>query len=72
MLYVYHTLQSALTGAFCSFIFMIWLCVKAQLATVSGEVHYETKPVSVEGCDYQYVLPEVTLANATLTATEPA
>ncbi|KRG01432.1 sodium-coupled monocarboxylate transporter 1 isoform X3 [Drosophila mojavensis] len=64
--------KSALTGALCSFVFMSWLCINAQLAALSGELHYEMKPVSVDGCTYEYDAPGVTFANATLTATEPA
>ncbi|KAM8705530.1 hypothetical protein ACLKA7_009912 [Drosophila subpalustris] len=62
--------KSALVGAFCSFVFMTWLCLNAQMAINSGELHYETKPTSVEGCQYHFELPPVTPANATIT--EPA
>ncbi|XP_064554486.1 putative sodium-dependent multivitamin transporter isoform X4 [Drosophila montana] len=64
--------KSALSGALCSFTFMTWLCINAQLASNSGELHHESKPVSIEGCDYQYDLPLMTPRNATVTATEPA
>ncbi|KAH8310912.1 hypothetical protein KR044_003467 [Drosophila immigrans] len=58
--------KSALFGCFCSFVFMAWLCLNAQMAMNSGELHYETKPTSIEGCDYQFAQPLVTPANATL------
>lgn len=42
----------------------------AQMAMNEGEIRYETKPVSIEGCQYEYELPQFTQANATATATE--
>lgn len=58
--------QSALFGVVCTFIFTIWLFFNAQMAMDSGEIHYETKPVSIEGCQYEYELPQFTpLANGT-------
>lgn len=62
--------QSALVGVFSSFIFMTWLCVKAQLAINEGEIHYESKPVSVKGCKYDFELPQFTPTNATAIASE--
>lgn len=39
------------------------------MAMDSGEIHYETKPVSIEGCQYEYELPQFTpLANGTTEA----
>ncbi|XP_032593225.1 sodium-coupled monocarboxylate transporter 1 isoform X2 [Drosophila grimshawi] len=64
--------KSALAGAFCSFLFMTWVCVNAQLALNSGELHFESKPVSTEGCDYEFERPLITPANATFIATEPS
>ncbi|XP_017129024.1 sodium-coupled monocarboxylate transporter 1-like isoform X4 [Drosophila elegans] len=58
--------KSAIVGSLCSFFFMGWLCISAQLAINSGEMHFESKPVSVEGCDYEFELPLVTPANATI------
>lgn len=62
--------QSAHFGVICSFIFTTWLFFNAQLAMDSGEIHYEPKPVSIEGCQYEYELPQFTpLVNGTTEAT---
>ena len=37
---------------------MAWICTKAQLAIASGEMHFETKPLHTEGCDYHFVSSE--------------
>ncbi|KAH8247182.1 hypothetical protein KR032_012464, partial [Drosophila birchii] len=49
--------RSAIVGSLCSFFFMGWLCLSAQLAINSGEIQFESKPVSVEGCDYEFEHP---------------
>ncbi|KAH8340859.1 hypothetical protein KR059_008350, partial [Drosophila kikkawai] len=49
--------KSAIVGSLCSFFFMGWLCLSAQLAINSGEIQFESKPVSVEGCDYEFEHP---------------
>ncbi|KAH8417108.1 hypothetical protein KR222_003258 [Zaprionus bogoriensis] len=61
--------NSALFGVSCSIIFIAWLCLTAQVAINSGEIQYEGKPVTTEGCQYEFEKPEFTLANAT--ETEP-
>ncbi|KMZ05986.1 sodium-coupled monocarboxylate transporter 1 isoform X2 [Drosophila simulans] len=62
--------KSAIVGSLCSFFFMGWLCLSAQLAINSGEMQFESKPVSVEGCDYEFDRDLVTPANATIPLTE--
>ncbi|XP_017079737.2 sodium-coupled monocarboxylate transporter 1 isoform X2 [Drosophila eugracilis] len=57
--------KSAMVGSICSFFFMSWLCISAQLAINSGEMKFEAKPVSVEGCDYEFERDLVTTANVT-------
>ncbi|XP_070135189.1 sodium-coupled monocarboxylate transporter 1-like [Drosophila bipectinata] len=64
--------KSAIAGSILSFIFMAWLSFSAQLAINSGEINHETKPVSIEGCDYEFELPPVSPANATLLEAGPA
>jgi len=49
---------------------MGWLCLSAQLAINSGEMQFESKPVSVEGCDYEFDRDLVTPANVTIPLTE--
>ncbi|XP_016988406.1 uncharacterized protein LOC108050986 [Drosophila rhopaloa] len=49
---------------------MSWLSISAQLAINSGELQFESKPVSVEGCDYEFERPLVTPANATISMAE--
>jgi solute carrier family 5 (sodium-coupled monocarboxylate transporter), member 8/12 len=35
--------------------FMTWLCLRAQQAISTGELKFETKPVSTSGCTYHFV-----------------
>lgn len=51
---------------------MGWLSISAQIAINSGEIHPEEKPVSVEGCDYEFDRSLLTSANATLYSGESA
>ncbi|KAH8295080.1 hypothetical protein KR018_006880 [Drosophila ironensis] len=64
--------KSAMVGSIGSFLFMGWLCLTAQLAINSGEMHFEGKPVSIEGCDYEFERPLATPANATIPSIESA
>jgi len=51
---------------------MGWLCLSAQLAINSGEITFEAKPVSVEGCDYEFDRDILSPANTTIPITESA
>ncbi|EDW98684.2 sodium-coupled monocarboxylate transporter 1 isoform X2 [Drosophila yakuba] len=64
--------KSAITGSIFAFIFMGWLTISAQIAINSGEIHPEEKPVSIEGCDYEFDHSLLTPANATLHIGESA
>lgn len=64
--------KSVIAGSVVAFVFMGWLTLSAQLAINAGEISPETKPVSIEGCDYEFERPLVTLANATLPEAGPA
>ncbi|XP_017848103.1 sodium-coupled monocarboxylate transporter 1 isoform X4 [Drosophila busckii] len=46
--------KSVLTGSLVSFVALGWICFKAQLAQMHGEIRYPKMPVSVAGCDYEY------------------
>lgn len=43
---------------------MTWICVKGQIALVTKELIYLEKPVSTEGCTYDFE-PLHSLANRT-------
>ncbi|XP_043064897.1 sodium-coupled monocarboxylate transporter 1 isoform X3 [Drosophila ficusphila] len=64
--------RSAFTGSVVACFFMGWLSLSAQAAINSGEIYTAEKPVSVEGCDYEFDRSLVTPANATLLSGEPA
>lgn len=64
--------KSAIAGSIVSFFFMGWLSISAQLAINSGEMQADVKPVSVEGCDYEFDRSLVTPANATIFSAESA
>jgi hypothetical protein len=46
--------------------FMSWVCLGTQAAIASGDIHFETKPVSVEGCTYDFVTPASSVINSTV------
>uniref|UniRef100_A0A6P4FGM2 Sodium-coupled monocarboxylate transporter 1 isoform X3 n=1 Tax=Drosophila rhopaloa TaxID=1041015 RepID=A0A6P4FGM2_DRORH len=46
--------KSVLVGSLVSFLVLTWICVKAQLGQMNGEIRYSKLPVSVDGCDYAY------------------
>nr|XP_036675380.1 sodium-coupled monocarboxylate transporter 1 isoform X1 [Drosophila suzukii] len=62
--------KSAITGSLVAFLFMGWLSITAQIAINSGEIHSPEKPVSIEGCDYEFDRSLVTPANVTLLGAE--
>lgn len=37
-----------------SFVSLAWICYKAQMAQMHGEIRYPKMPVSVSGCDYTF------------------
>lgn len=47
-------MQSVLLGSVVSFLVLSWICIKAQLAQMHGEIRYPKLPVSVDGCDYDF------------------
>jgi len=49
---------------------MGWLSITAQIAINSGEINSPEKPVSIEGCDYEFDRSLVTPANVTLLGAE--
>ncbi|XP_068156264.1 sodium-coupled monocarboxylate transporter 1-like isoform X1 [Drosophila tropicalis] len=62
--------KCALAGTICAILIMSWLILSAQFALNSGEIQYESKPVSIEGCDYEFDRSQLTPANATIPQTE--
>ncbi|XP_037714178.1 sodium-coupled monocarboxylate transporter 1 isoform X3 [Drosophila subpulchrella] len=62
--------KSAITGSLVAFFFMGWLSITAQIAINSGEMHSPEKPVSIEGCDYEFDRSLVSPANVTLLGAE--
>uniref|UniRef100_A0A182PQR2 Uncharacterized protein n=1 Tax=Anopheles epiroticus TaxID=199890 RepID=A0A182PQR2_9DIPT len=49
--------DSALGGAICGLLTMSYIVVRAQIAVIAKEMPIPAKPVSVEGCDYEFELP---------------
>ncbi|KAI8045300.1 hypothetical protein M5D96_001480 [Drosophila gunungcola] len=64
--------KSAITGSLVAFFFMGWLSLSAQVAINSGEIYSETKPVSIDGCDYEFDRSLVSPTNGTLLSGESA
>lgn len=51
---------------------MSWVSLKAQWAVASGALKYETKPLTVEHCDYQFDTSSLmSAANATMMSEHP-
>ncbi|XP_033165305.1 sodium-coupled monocarboxylate transporter 1 isoform X4 [Drosophila mauritiana] len=46
--------KSVLLGSVVSFLVLSWICIKAQLGQMHGEIRYPKLPVSVDGCDYDF------------------
>lgn len=47
-------LQSVFIGSICSFLIMVFVCIKAQIAIAGGEIFQAKKPVTTEGCTYSF------------------
>ncbi|XP_013099176.2 sodium-coupled monocarboxylate transporter 1 [Stomoxys calcitrans] len=61
--------NSALIGGIVGVIGMSWVSLKAQWAVASGAMVYETKPLTVEHCDYKFDAASlVSAANSTISA----
>ncbi|XP_075145578.1 kin of rumpel isoform X1 [Haematobia irritans] len=58
--------KSAVSGCIVAFATMTWICVKCQVALATGELIYSEKPMSTEGCTYDFEPALITLANTTL------
>lgn len=52
--------KSMLTGAITGFLFMTWICVKAQWEIYTKELTFPTKDISVDGCTYDFKYKNVT------------
>jgi hypothetical protein len=58
--------QGAMIGGVACLGFMSWVCLGTQAALAAGDITFETKPVSVEGCTYDFVMPSPALINSTM------
>uniref|UniRef100_A0A182XVS6 Sodium/solute symporter n=1 Tax=Anopheles stephensi TaxID=30069 RepID=A0A182XVS6_ANOST len=57
---------SALGGAICGLFTMSYIVIRAQIAVAAKEMPILAKPVSVEGCEYEFELPPGYNTTATL------
>jgi hypothetical protein len=46
-------LQGALVGGVTSMAFVGWISIGSQIAIAKGQIKFPTKPMSVEGCDFE-------------------
>jgi hypothetical protein len=58
--------QGAMIGGVACLGFMSWVCLGTQAAIAAGDITFETKPISVEGCTYDFVTPTPVLFNSTV------
>nr|CAD7415431.1 unnamed protein product [Timema cristinae] len=49
--------KGALVGGAAGMVFMSWIVLGTQAVIASGDLSFEAKPVSVEGCSYDFVPP---------------
>lgn len=47
---------------------MTWICIRGQVALATGELVYAEKPVTTEGCPYDFE-PLMSMVNKTMAAT---
>jgi hypothetical protein len=45
-------LQGALVGGVASMAFVGWISIGSQITIAKGQIKFPTKPMSVEGCDF--------------------
>lgn len=58
-----------MTGCLMSLAIMTWICIKSQIALATGELIYAPKPVTTEGCTYDFEAM-ISMANQTVQAVE--
>ncbi|XP_065361495.1 sodium-coupled monocarboxylate transporter 1 isoform X4 [Calliphora vicina] len=46
--------KSILTASIVSFLSMSWICINAQIASITGLFRHTKLPISIEGCDYEF------------------
>jgi hypothetical protein len=46
-------LQGALVGGLASMAFVSWISIGSQITIAKGQIKFPTKPMSVEGCDFE-------------------
>lgn len=46
--------KSAVTGGLTAFLVMSYICLRGHYAVTTGEVFVPKKPVSIDGCDYEF------------------
>jgi len=50
---LFFWLQGALVGGVASMAFVSWISIGSQIAIAKGQIKFPTKPMSVEGCDFE-------------------
>lgn len=58
--------QNAFSGGVVGVLIMSWITIKSQLLIASGGLEYEVKPMSTEGCTYDFDLLNSTSTNKTM------
>lgn len=52
--YLLMVFQSALIGGIFGVLLMSWISLNAQWAIASGDLKFNTKPMSIDGCNYLF------------------
>ncbi|XP_069696485.1 sodium-coupled monocarboxylate transporter 1-like isoform X3 [Periplaneta americana] len=58
--------KCVLFGGISAMAFMSWVSLGTQAALAAGDITFETKPLSVEGCSYDFVTPASIVINSTI------
>ena len=61
-------LQGAFIGGIGGLGFMAWITLGTQAAIASGDISFQTKPLSIDGCTYEFSTssPISTVVNSTV------
>ncbi|XP_077301640.1 sodium-coupled monocarboxylate transporter 1-like [Arctopsyche grandis] len=51
--------MGALLGGISGLVIMSWVCLNAQVAIANGNINFPHKPLSTEGCDYNFTMKEL-------------
>lgn len=58
-------IKGALFGGISGLAVMSWICLSAQVSIANGNINFPQKPLTTEGCDYNFTMKPLPKLNAT-------